>query len=106
MIMLENVLNKPTPPSKEKKWHIILSGNHPLELLAVLEIIAEYDEDVIQTAEWSTDGHGLLICLRWIDEVIPRFIQSDVDAINEKLHSTIQILENGRATCHGHNAEI
>jgi len=100
MIELENVLHKPTPPPNTERWHIILQG-HPEELLDALAIIAEYEQDVVQTAEWTADDE-LTICLKWIDVVMPRFVVSDVG----KVSPYIKIQYNGREQCHGHNLPV
>ena len=91
---MEHVLHKPTPPPNEDRWHIVLQG-HPLELLDVLNRIAMLDANVIQTAEWLADDE-LLICLKWIDDVIPRFIQNDVSAVSDH----VKIKRNGRERCY------
>ena len=97
MTELEKVLHKPTPPLKAERWHIVLQG-HPEELLDAFLVIAEHEQDVIQTAEWLAEDQ-LLICLRWIDEVMPKFVEADV--LNVSPHITIK--HNGREECHGHN---
>ena len=97
MIELEKVLHKPTLPPNAERWHIIIQG-HPEELLDALEVIAKHEQSVIQTAEWIA-ADELVICLRWIDDVIPRFVESDI----HKVSFDIPIKYNGREICHGHN---
>ena len=97
MFELEKVLHKPTPPPNGERWHIVLQG-HPEELLDALAIIVNHDRGVIQTAEWLEDDE-LLICLKWIDEVMPRFAESDI----LKVSFDITIKHNGREPCRGHN---
>jgi len=97
MIELDQVLHKPTPPPNTERWHIIIQG-HPEELLDALEVIANYERHVIQTAEWLAEDE-LLICLHWIDDVIPRFVEQDIYSVNE----AIEIKYNGKGVCHGHN---
>lgn len=94
---LEKVLHKPTPPPNDDRWHIHLRG-HPEELLDALVVIADYEESVIQTAEWLDDDE-LVICLHWIDKVIPKFVENDIYTVS----NDIKIIHNGRDTCHGHN---
>ena len=97
MKKLDEVLHKPTPPPNFERWHIHLKG-HAEELIDALIVIIGHDQDVIKTAEWL-DEDELLICLRWIDEVMPRFVAADV--LNVSAHITI--IYNGRGPCHGHN---
>jgi len=94
---IEAVLYKPTPPLNDERWHIILQG-HPLELLDALEVIAKYEQNVIQTAEWTAED-VLVICLKWIDDVIPRFVERDIQNVS----LDIVIKYNARGACHGHN---
>ncbi len=94
---ITDVLHKPVPPPNEIRWHIVLLG-HPEELLTALDRIIQHEGHVLQCAEWTADDE-LTICLRWIDEVIPRFTANDI----EQLSGQILIKHNGRATCCGHN---
>ena len=95
---IHEVLHRPTPPPNlQNRWHIVLQG-HPLELLEALERIIEHDGHVLQTAEWTHDD-VLVICLMWIDDVIPKFVEHDI----RQLSNDIKIKVNGRAACQGHN---
>ncbi|MFT5832172.1 MAG: hypothetical protein ACI9SY_000555 [Candidatus Paceibacteria bacterium] len=97
MIELAKVLHKPTLPPNDRRWHIIIQG-HPEHLLDALAIIAVHEQSVIQTAEWVAEDE-LLICLHWIDDVIPRFVENDIYNVS----FDITIKYNGRGICHGHN---
>jgi hypothetical protein len=97
MAELKKVLHKPTLPPNDERWHIILKGD-PEDLLDALAIIAVHEQSVIQTAEWVAEDE-LLICLHWIDDVIPRFVENDVYNVSYN----ITIKYNGRGICHGHN---
>jgi len=97
---METVLHKPTPPPNEKRWHIHLRG-HPEDLLCVLKLLSDIERDVIRTAEFTAEDK-LLICLCWVDEVMPHFVTSDI----ENKWSDIKILKNGKEECHGHNIHV
>jgi hypothetical protein len=97
MIELEKVLHKPTLPANDERWHILLQ-RQPEELLDALSVIARHEQGVIQTAEWKAEDQ-LLICLCWIDGVMPKFIETDVLQVS----FNIIIKHNGREPCHGHN---
>lgn len=94
---IEAVLHKPTPPPNDERWHIVMQG-HPLELLEALEVIARHEQHVIQTAEWTAED-VLVICLKWIDDVIPLFVERDIHNVS----FDITIKHNGKGDCHGHN---
>jgi hypothetical protein len=93
----KTVLHKPTLPPNDERWHIIIQGD-PKKLLDALAIIAVHEQSVIQTAEWVAEDE-LLICLHWIDDVIPRFVENDIYNVS----FDITIKYNGRRECHGHN---
>ena len=97
---IDQVLNKSTlAPSGGKNWHIVLEG-HPEDLLDALEVVANTEGHVIQTAEWLARDE-LLICLRWIEPGIARWVQSDIKNVSNE----IKVKLNGEAECHGHNME-
>jgi hypothetical protein len=97
MAELETVLHKPTLPPNIERWHIILKGR-PNKLFHALAEIAVFQQGVILDAE-MLDDDTLLICLKWIDDVIPKFIPGDVARVSDD----VTIKYNGRAICHGHN---
>jgi hypothetical protein len=93
----KKVLHKPTLPPNTERWHIKLQGDSK-KLFHVLAEIAVFQQGEILAAEMLDDA-TLLICLKWIDDVIPKFIPGDVMRVSDDV--TIQY--NGRAICHGHN---
>lgn len=98
MKKLEEVLHKPTPPPNEDRWHIHLKHDQPEELLAVLEEVIKQEPDVFQVAEWIAHNE-LVICLRWIDDVICNQVKREI--MNVSFY--IDIKFNGREQCNGHN---
>ena len=94
---LDEVLHKPILPSKVPRWHVLLQG-HPEELLDALAVLAKHEHDSIQSAELVA-GDQLLICLNWVDDVMPRFAAADIAGVS----NFINIKFNGKEQCHGHN---
>lgn len=100
MVELIKVLHKPPPPPNSERWHIMLQG-HPEELLDALEVVINNELHVIKTAEWIADDE-LLICLRWIDDVIRNLVEQEIGNVS----FDIKIKQNGRGPCHGHNLHL
>ena len=97
MVELEHVLHKRTLPTNVEQWHITLQG-HPEELLDALTEVIKNEPHVIQTAEWIA-ADQLVICLRWIDDVIRNLVEQEIYNVS----FDIKIKYNGREKCHGHN---
>ncbi len=93
---LEEVLHKQTLPTNRDRWHIIVQG-HFDELLEVLDLISNHDQEVIQSAEWLAEDQ-LLICLHWIDDVMPKFVTVDIRGVSDH----VSIKYNGRGPRHGY----
>jgi len=96
--MLDTVLHKPKPPPPEFRWHIILQG-HFEDLEQAVDAVWINQREAFKVCHWNCGDDQVLICLRWIDDVMPFLVQGILD----ELSSDIKIIKNGRAQCQGHH---